>query len=106
MYWIWAYYLSYLAYTLQIFALNQWPPGEDDGYVRCQSGTCLPWSNEYVCQKSNPKFLLLAPALFGYCSLASPPLRLLWRRMSKPQKSDSRPLLSFAYRCILITHTR
>jgi hypothetical protein len=47
-YWIWAYYLSYLQYTLSIFAMNQWPPGEDDGWVKCQGDFCTPWTNEYV----------------------------------------------------------
>jgi hypothetical protein len=51
-YWIWAYYLSYLQYTLSIFAMNQWPPGEDDGWVKCQGDFCTPWTNEYVAPTS------------------------------------------------------
>lgn len=47
-YWKWAYYTSYLAYILSIFSINQWPPGQNDGYTRCEGTVCMPWDNKYV----------------------------------------------------------
>eukprot|EP00123_Amoebidium_parasiticum_P015770 comp23138_c0_seq1/m.37347 comp23138_c0_seq1/g.37347 ORF comp23138_c0_seq1/g.37347 comp23138_c0_seq1/m.37347 type:complete len:649 (-) comp23138_c0_seq1:240-2186(-) len=47
-YWIWMYYLSWLNYSFNSQAMNQWPPGQTDGFMLCQGSACSVATNDQV----------------------------------------------------------